>query len=329
MTIEEKKLALRNDRAALVNWLIELEIKEDSDIDIIISELDAWFEAGAKINARNNYGETALHVTLRRKHPLPVLQAILHRKPNLKITNVVDEMPFEVALRYGTLEVIQAFLNQKGFNLEYSDPRTGDTPAMLAITLYAAQCIFNDDGALPGRDAATAVLMAVLEKNPNLRTKNKKGNNLLMHAVENRVPLDVTRVILNRILNSNPDDISVKNNNGQDVFALAQCASGEIMFGRNGQLTQFGFFSPIAFENEAFFAENCIQLRQEAAALAELNKNGFPKEITNITFLYTGLHATDGSAWTQGYLDNKKAKQEKEQAEQKTIQAGAKLKKFG
>jgi hypothetical protein len=296
MTIEEKKLALRANPAALV---IRLKVTRVS-----VEELDDWFAVGDElgvgdlVNVQDTNGDTVLHAAFRSVIIDPqVVRAILRRNPNLEIQNRLKQTPFTLAYIYGTLETIKDVLNQ-GPNLD-RQTNTGRTVAVEAI-LYMP--FFNHS--LVAIDDLIAASLAILEKKPNLEIRDNKGNTFLMCLVENHTPVPVIEAVLDM-----KPDLSVQNNDGKDVFALAQ------------HLPDLPVELGLAFRHvpalavESFFVEHAIQPEQKEAALSKFNELGCPDVISAVIFSHQGWDATGSLAWTRDVLRQR----EKERAEQETI----------
>jgi len=96
-----------------------------------LATVRSLLEAGEDINARDDEGETALHEAVDEGH-LEMVQFLLSKGADPNLYDDEGETPFHESIEEGKLEVFQAFLADKGLNINAPDPNQR-TPLMLCV----------------------------------------------------------------------------------------------------------------------------------------------------------------------------------------------------
>uniref|UniRef100_A0A0N5AP23 ANK_REP_REGION domain-containing protein n=1 Tax=Syphacia muris TaxID=451379 RepID=A0A0N5AP23_9BILA len=188
--------------------------------------------AGAEIDAIGMYSSTALILAVRGNY-VNVVELLLSREPNVNVTEQNGMSALAIAAREGYSEIVEmlvfagAYVNvvdRFGNSVLAGAVRSGNVNIVRMLLDKHA-----DENRTPLHLAVdksyTDMVLAILEKKPNLELKNKDGDTALLRAVKNR------NVALCQLLVSAGAKISTTDNAGDNPLHLA-------LRGKSKRLTQ-------------------------------------------------------------------------------------------
>ncbi|WP_374699796.1 ankyrin repeat domain-containing protein [Wolbachia endosymbiont (group A) of Limnophora tigrina] len=150
--------------------------------------VEKLIEGGADVNAKNNHGATPLHWAALNQN-VNIVEKLIEKGANVNEKNKYDNVPLHYAAGYGSLSVIEKLI-EKGADIN-AKSSNGDTPLHLAT-----------------KNSHLDVLEKLIKEGANVNERNKYGN-IPLHYAAVYGRLSIVEEFIEK-----GADINAKNNNG-------------------------------------------------------------------------------------------------------------------
>ncbi|WP_143689386.1 ankyrin repeat domain-containing protein [Wolbachia endosymbiont of Nilaparvata lugens] len=150
--------------------------------------VEKLIEGGADVNAKNNHGATPLHWAALNQN-VNIVEKLIEKGANVNEKNKYDNVPLHYAAGYGSLSVIEKLI-EKGADIN-AKSSNGDTPLHLAT-----------------KNSHLDVLEKLIKEGANVNERNKYGN-IPLHWAASYGRLSIVEELIEE-----GADINAKNNNG-------------------------------------------------------------------------------------------------------------------
>ncbi|QBB83766.1 MULTISPECIES: ankyrin repeat domain-containing protein [Wolbachia] len=150
--------------------------------------VEKLIEGGADVNAKNNHGATPLHWAALNQN-INIVEKLIEKGANVNEKNKYDNVPLHYAAGYGSLSVIEKLI-EKGADIN-AKSSNGDAPLHLAT-----------------KNSHLDVLEKLIKEGANVNERNKYGN-IPLHWAASYGRLSTVEELIEK-----GADINAKNNNG-------------------------------------------------------------------------------------------------------------------
>jgi len=170
--------------------LIEAANKGDSEV------VEALFDSGADINARDEQNQTALHQAANRGHA-PVVKLLLERGADVNAKNLFGQTPLLAPVYRGSLDIVRALLGA-GADVDARSELSGQTPllSMSSLRTKVVEALLEEGADVNAKGEAcnetalmlaaisgnTATVQALLGKGADVKAASTNGRTAMLMA---------------------------------------------------------------------------------------------------------------------------------------------------